>query len=205
MAYVLGIWFADGSLEDASYIRAKYIRFTSTDYPLVFQLRHILGAKHPIKTLAPTTENGKKRYFLRIGDHEIYNDLINLGLYPRKSLSMQFPQVPDKTLPDFIRGYLDGDGSVLIERAKNIIKVIFTSGSRDFLQSLALAITKSCGLKQGKVYNSHRSYQLQYTSKKALKLLAHLYCHLENMPYLDRKHQVYHKYLLESRRHTQVA
>ena len=31
MAYVLGYLYADGSLSDCSYIRAKYISVTSTD------------------------------------------------------------------------------------------------------------------------------------------------------------------------------
>ncbi len=205
MGYVLGLLFADGSLEDASYLRGKYIRFTSTDYSLTSALRLILRSWHPIKTLPPTTKNAKKRYFLRIGDHGIYKDLVSLGLHPRKSLNMRFPRVPDKYLSDFIRGYLDGDGSIAVEKPKNIIKAIFTSGSRNFLQSLSVAITKSFGLEQANIYKSHRSYQLKYTSKKALKLLDHLYSCLKNVPYLTRKYRRYQKYLSSMRRHTQVA
>ena len=69
MAYVLGYIYADGSLEDASYLRGKYLRFTSGDRTIVEDIKKALGSKHRIVKLPPTTKNGKDRYFLRIGDH----------------------------------------------------------------------------------------------------------------------------------------
>lgn len=39
MAYVLGFMFADGSLEDASYLRGKYVRVSSTDKDRVVAMR----------------------------------------------------------------------------------------------------------------------------------------------------------------------
>ncbi|MDP8260952.1 MAG: LAGLIDADG family homing endonuclease [Candidatus Kappaea frigidicola] len=198
MAYVLGLWFADGSLEDAWYIRGKYIRFVSTDYSLTLSVKHILAAQHPIKILPPTTKNGKRKYFIRIGDHEIYTDLEKLGVHPNKSLTMKFPQVPIDFLSDFVRGYLDGDGCVHIEKAKRRIKVIFTSGSKNFLQALSLTLSKSCKLIHNKVFDSHRSYQLRYASAEALKLLNYLYDDLKkDIPYLNRKYQIFQRYLLE--------
>lgn len=47
--------------------------------------------------------------------------LINIGCTPKKSLTMIFPQVPDKYLPDFLRGVVDGDGwiSMHLDKKKN--------------------------------------------------------------------------------------
>ncbi len=37
MAYVLGFITADGSLEDASYLRGKYLRICSSDKEILFR------------------------------------------------------------------------------------------------------------------------------------------------------------------------
>jgi len=54
MAYVLGYWYADGSLEDASYLRGKYIRVTSIDKSTIEKIRDWLDSEHAIVVLKPT-------------------------------------------------------------------------------------------------------------------------------------------------------
>ena len=129
MAYVLGYWYADGSLEDASYIRGKYIRVSSVEKYSIKKIRHWMGSKHSIVGSKSTWPNGKTRYLLRIGSHKLYDALVKLGLYPNKSLTIQFPVLPKKYAHDFIRGYLDGDGCVYLQKSrgvkkKNIVKLI---------------------------------------------------------------------------------
>lgn len=195
-AYIVGFIFADGHLENAPYIRGKYVRFTSTDYSILEQIKNALNSSHKIVT-TPPTGRCKEKYLLRIGSHKIYNDLKALGLHPRKSLDMRFPEIPYKFLPDFVRGYFDGDGTITFEKVKgrnsNRLKVIFTSGSKVFLLSLALALEKACAIKLAKIYNSHRSYQLIYRSKEALNVLNFIYGMLSDSkgPYLERKYNKY--------------
>ena len=212
MAYILGYVYADGSLEDASYLRGKYLRLTSCDRMVVEAIKKELGSKHRIVKLPATTKNGKERYFLRIGDHSIYNDLINLGLTPRKSLNMQFPKcVPLKFMNDFIRGYFDGDGTFTLERRKNrdVPLVVFTSGSKNFLRVLSGILTAQCNLGGArKVYESHRSYQLRYSARKAKEILKFIFSKIgENTLFLDRKYNLYKKFNSEvdKRRRAQVA
>lgn len=117
-SYVLGLLFADGSLEDAAYIRGKYVRLTSTDRSLIEQVRESLNSQHKVVTIPPA-ENRKEQYLLRMGSHKIYNDLENIGLHPRKSLDMELPHIPYRFLSDFVRGYFDGDGCLAFEKIKN--------------------------------------------------------------------------------------
>ena len=195
-AYILGFIFADGHLEDASYIRGKYIRFTSTDSSLIEKIRDSLNSYHKIVAI-PAIGPRKEVYRLRIGSHKIYNDLENLGLHPRKSLNMKWPNIPYRFLPDFVRGYFDGDGCMAFEKMKNRphdrLKVIFTSGSKEFLCSLAYRLKLRCLGRISKVYDSHNSYQLLYRSIEALKVLEFIYSKVEerNLLYLDRKHNKY--------------
>jgi len=155
MAYVLGYWYADGSLENAEYIRGKYIRVTSVDLKTIEKIKKWFRSEHPIVVLLPTKLHpGKIRYFLRIGDHILYGDLIRLGLYPNKSLTIIFPKIPKDFLSDFVRGYLDGDGCVFFHSSPGITKkrivkrlsVIFTSGSFDFLMGLCETLGKKLAL-----------------------------------------------------------
>ncbi len=117
-AYVLGFIFADGHLEDAPYIRGKYVRFTNTDRSLIEKIKNSLGSSHKI-VIVPASGNKKEKYILRIGSHKIYNDLERLGLHPRKSLDMEFPLISYRFLSDFVRGYFDGDGCVSIAKKKD--------------------------------------------------------------------------------------
>ncbi len=200
-SYVLGLLFADGSLEDAAYIRGKYVRLTSTDRSLIEQVKSSLNSRHKVVTI-PSLGNRKEQYLLRIGSHKIYNDLENIGLHPRKSLDMELPHIPYRFLSDFVRGYFDGDGCIALEKIKNKphnrLKAIFTSGSKDFLASLSKILKQRCIGRTGKVYDSHRSYQLIYNSVDAVKLLEFIYSKAweRKLLYLDRKYLKYTKLFL---------
>lgn len=195
-SYVLGLLFADGSLEDAACIRGKYVRLSSTDRSLIEQVKSSLNSQHKVVTIPPSG-NKKEKYLLRIGSHKIYNDLECLGLHPCKSLDMALPHIPYRFLSDFVRGYFDGDGCIAFEKMKNKphdrLKVIFTSGSKDFLCSLSHLLKIRCLGESGSVYNSHRSYQLLYRSINALKVLEFIYGKVErnNLLCLDRKYNKY--------------
>ncbi|MDO8603425.1 MAG: LAGLIDADG family homing endonuclease [Candidatus Omnitrophota bacterium] len=164
-------------------------------------IRHLMGSEHTI-TRFEAHGNRQEKYLLRIGSHSLYNDLEALGLFPNKSLTMEFPSVPESYLADFIRGYLDGDGSVIIEKYKKDrddrrLKAIFTSGSKIFLESLDKCLQDFCYIKGPNLYNSHRSYQLVYRNWKAKKVLDFIYRNVNNSLYLKRKYCTYKKAIKE--------
>lgn len=206
MAYILGYFYADGSLEDASYLRGKYIRVTSIDRTTIENIKLRLRSQHTIVEYEGY-KNRKPRYLLRIGDRVLYDSLIKLGLYPNKSLTITIPKIPKKYVRHFIRGYFDGDGCVYFEhgRGKNkkiIIKglrTIFTSGSKNFLFQLSklLGENKICSAGR-KVYSSHRSFQLRYSTKDSLRLFLFLYEGSRDLLFLQRKYDTFHKYLNEN-------
>lgn len=205
MAYILGFLFADGSLEDAWYLRGKYLRASNINREVIQYIKDSLESAHPIAQLNPTdpTESKRKiRYLIRIGSHKIYNSLIKLGLYPNKSLTVEFPVVPKKYLSDFIRGYFDGDGCVFLNLAKGIrqkqiikkLQVIFTSGSNEFLKILSRRISDSCNLDELKISNSHRSFQLRYGTKDSINIFKFLYKNASKSFYFKNKLTVFIKY-----------
>lgn len=201
MAYVLGFFCADGNMDDCSYMRAKYVKFSNTELELIKIVKKAMGSEHVVRVELPKA-NEKMKYILRMGSHKLYFALGKLGMHPHKSLTLKFPSVPKKYLADFVRGYLDGDGCVSIEQigkgAKRHIRrllVIFTSGSREFLWGLMVAVNGACNLSKNVVYNSHRSLQLRYSTRDGLKILYWLYKDAAPGLFLKRKFDKFISYL----------
>lgn len=195
MAYVLGYIYADGSLEDASYLRGKYLTITSAERNNILKIKRWLASDHKIVKRPPTTLNGKDIFTIRIGSKKIYNDLYGIGLYPNKSLTIGFPEIPQNYLPHFIRGYFDGDGCVYFEKSRGSknqiiskrLRVIFTSGSKKFLIGLLDALREKLDLKQSKVYRGNKSFQLSFSTEDSLKIFKFLFVGAHKPIFLERK------------------
>lgn len=201
MAYLLGYLYADGSMEDASYLRGKYVRASSIDKELIDFVKYFLQAEHPIVKLQSRNKRDSLKYFIRIGDKDLYESLIKLGLSPNKSLVMIFPKVPKKYLNDFIRGYFDGDGCVFLERSKGKIKekiikklnIIFTSGSKDFLIGLKEEIERNYRILNLKIYNNRNAFQLKSNTHDSIEIFKKIYWPI-GQPFLERKKDSFAEY-----------
>jgi len=202
MTYVLGFLYADGNIVDAANSsRTQYIKLTSKDKEIIEKIKSVLKAKHPIHSRLPRTSvdrHGRlyksgEVFYLKIGSRRMFADLKKIGLMPNKSKVIQFPDnIPSQYLGEFIRGYFDGDGSITFNKNGRWIKVIFTSGSRDFLAQLSEKIAKSLKIRERPIYISHYSYQLCYFTQEGLKLLNFIYRKTgRNNLYLDRKYNFY--------------
>lgn len=201
MAYVLGYIYADGSLEDAFYIRGKYVRVTSTDYDRIESIRALMRSWHTI-VLEKLRERGKQRFLLRIGNGKLFDALIRIGVTPRKSLTMLFPPIPSYYFGSFVRGYFDGDGCAHIDvvhgRPKRLLS-IFTSGSKKFLEGLHERLQKDIGLIGSGLYkhgSSIGTYQLRYSTRDSLRLFMLMYPRgLSDKLHLSRKYDIFMQYL----------
>ena len=202
MAYTLGYIYADGSLENADYLRGRYLRITSTDKDRILFIKKCLESEHTVVKCKNFLKSRKTRYLLRIGDHILYDSLANHGLYPNKSLTIKLPKIPTKYLNSFLLGYFDGDGCVFLEqilgkREKLIIKrltVIFTSGSNIFLDSLNKLLKSKLKLKGSKVYKGKTACQLRYNTKDSILLFVFMYSNELKSFCLRRKFDIFMKY-----------
>ncbi len=202
MAYVLGFWFADGSVEYSPQIRGRYIRAGSTDREVVDYIKEVLQSKHKITV---TPRPGRKTfYLLKIGSSQMFWDLDQHGVVERKSNIIVFPKVPKEFIYDFIRGYFDGDGCVSIEKSKSGYSkrmiTVFTSGSKQFLIQLQNILATEAGLSLTKialVRNKKLStaYQLRYSTRDSLRLFYIMYPEDRLHFCLLRKYSIFINYL----------
>jgi len=203
MSYVLGFIYADGTIFSTPSNRGKYMAVISIDKDLIEGIKSFLTSEHPIAIVIPPYTHHHTRYRLRIGSHKLYESLIRRGLYPSKSLTIEMPNIPTQYLPDFIRGYFDGDGCVFIEKGRTKdkkretikrLRIIFTSGSKRFLEQLATLIAKNNFSSMVPVYNSHRSFQLRYSTAASIELFKVMYRNSKKPFYLSRKMNTFQNY-----------
>ena len=197
-AYVLGFFFADGSMHISE--RGKYVVITSTDKIIIVCIKKWMQSRHIIKIRKPLF-NRRTRYVLKIGNKYLYNSLLQYGLHPHKSLTVKMPPI-EHNLRDFVRGYFDGDGCVYFEKSKGIkqktiirrLAVIFTSGSKEFLDKLLSILKSNMSLRQDKIYKSHRSFQLRFTTDDSVELFKFMYHHAPKGVFFSRKYKIFEEY-----------
>jgi len=201
MAYVLGFFAADGAMIKNNR-GAHFIEFHVVDREILIKIKNCMNSNHKISYRKPAKNNYANSYRLQFGSKEMFNDLLNLGLTPNKSLTMKFPDVPKEFLPDFIRGYFDGDGCVSYGRYKSkdrkkprwIISTRFTSGSKKFLLSLHRKLKNIC-VNGGYILDKNGAWSLDFSFRDSLALYNFMYNNVPASIYLDRKYNKFGKAL----------
>lgn len=199
MAYVLGFFAADGTM-----IRnnrgAHFIEFHVTDKCILEDIRRLMGSNHKIgvRVRDPRWKTG---YRLQIGSKKMFDDLTLLGFTPKKSNTLRFPRIPIQHLGAYVRGYFDGDGCVYFrqhkvkgrKKLKWVFQVRFTSGSREYLESLHAVLQKK-KVAGGFVVKKQRGYELVFSHKDSLAIYGLMYNNAgTDFVYLPRKKAIFDK------------
>lgn len=130
---------------------------------------------------------------LVINNAAVCADLRQLGVTPRKSLTINFPQMPPHVVRDFIRGCWDGDGSVYWSGTPPRASASFISGSKVFVQDLVKHLV-GLGLPDRTIHirsptksSEHRSYSFRFTGRDCALLYHVLYDNVDESVCLSRK------------------
>ena len=114
LAYAVGLITTDGSLSKDG----RHIAFTSSDLQLLKTFKSCLGKSNSI-TMNPKGSFSKRpSYKVQIGDVKMYRWLLKIGLQPNKTFKLSALHIPNKYYRDFLRGHLDGDGSIIYYKDK---------------------------------------------------------------------------------------
>lgn len=124
MAWVLGMFLTDGCMSGSSFS----ISFAQKDTSILDKIEKAMDADC-YRTIPTETRNTPS---IVINSKKIYNDLLELGMSPAKSLTVGMTDVPEEFMPSFVRGVIDGDGWV--QDRGYVMNV--TSGSIEFANGL---------------------------------------------------------------------
>ncbi len=109
LAYATGLITTDGSLS----IDGRHIVLTSTDKKLLNTCLRCLKKSNKISSNPISKLSKQPAFRIQIGDVALYKWFLDIGLFPNKSLHLGSLAVPDRYFSDFLRGHLDGDGSII--------------------------------------------------------------------------------------------
>jgi predicted DNA-binding protein YlxM (UPF0122 family) len=183
MAYVLGLLITDGCVSESG-----TVSLSINDKDLLEKVRSAMGSNHKIEP----SKYQKNLYIFHFSRENMVKKLKELGIVPRKSLVVKFPDVPYEYIPYFLRGVFDGDGSVFFSK-QNPPKLVtkFISGSESFILDLESNLTR-LGLPLRKIYKQKTKNGIGYTivfgHKDSIKLFVVLYGNIQNGLFLERKY-----------------
>lgn len=188
MAYIFGLLMTDGCLSRAKNGSYK-ISLCLNDKELLEKVAKTMSSNHPIIL----SRYQKDLYIFMFGRAKLVQDLMRLGMKPRKSLDLGFPDVPKEYLRDFIRGVFDGDGSVYFTKQSKKSPLIskFSSASESFILGIKHAM-ESLGMPQKRLHCEKREnpiYYIRYCHTDSLRLFKIMYDRLKNGLYLERKYE----------------
>ena len=180
-AYWLGVMYSDGYISKAnSYTNYFGLSVSSKDKDWLLKFKHFLdynGKIHDYKTGPTSYKPGSPYSRLQIGNNHIVECLEKLGVVEHKTKIIdKIPNINFKD--DFIRGYIDGDGSLLKEYPRLVI-----CGNKNFL----IDIAKYFGVKY-KIYSDKSIFGLHYNKQESEYLEKRLYKNAST--FLDRKYNI---------------
>jgi hypothetical protein len=98
------------------------------------------------------------------------------GITPRKTKTLAFPDPSNLSLPDFIRGLWDGDGSWYIDKRDNSLIAHFGCASEIFIHSLRSVTADVTGsMANIRKHPQKEFWQLSYQGRYAITLARWLY------------------------------
>ncbi|PIS14898.1 hypothetical protein COT64_00245 [Candidatus Shapirobacteria bacterium CG09_land_8_20_14_0_10_39_12] len=125
---------------------------------------------------------------------KIFDQLINFGVTPNKSLTISKVDVPQNLLSHFIKGVFDGDGSITGKRVTHLQFMI--AGNKPFLKNLQENLIKNCDINEVQLYKlsgENKAFKLQYTGFQLFRIMEYLYKDSLPETRLKRKYEKYLK------------
>jgi hypothetical protein len=186
MAYVLGFILADGCIIHGTrdgYSDSLKFGVQLRDKNILEKIKSELKSEHALSVC-------KNAVHFCIASQKIVDDLKALGISYRKSLRETVPDIPERFIKDFIRGVIDGDGTVRI--GKDRYPVLSVSGGEATITYLREHFFKKFGLyskiipcKYSNEIQRHL-YSIAYGANSAKTLIDYLY--RDAKLFLDRKY-----------------
>ena len=195
-AYVLGYLVADGCItiehrkeKPNNPIRRVQFQPSIDDLQVITLIRDVIAPTNKLTIVTSKRSNRKDTVKLRLACTEIVNDLMFLyNIKPRKTYDslFRFPKMEKQYKRHFIRGFIDGDGSIGVRHFSMICN------SKLFAEDILKEFLESVPDLKSYIYAENRSqttyYSLHFSVNKKSRV------DLFNFLYKDSNYRLNRKY-----------
>lgn len=186
LAYAVGLITTDGNLSPDG----RHLTFVSNDQDLIETLKGCLGLKNKIVPKRSGYTGKMSSYKIQFGNVTLYKWLIGIGLMPNKSKKLGILVIPDEYFFHFLRGHLDGDGTIRkyqdpLYPTSTRLYMSFMSASLPHLERLDETIKKLLDI-SGRLRKVNGAYTLTFAKYNSVRLLDEMYPEA-SVPCLFRK------------------
>lgn len=184
-SYYLGFLGADGTVrKDRNEIK---IGLSSIDLNFLEEFQKKLQSERPIHNYQ--TNNGFDVSELIFSSVKIKEEIMKYGIVPNKTyIGLDLNLIPKEFQLPFIKGFYDGDGSVVYNQNTKQVKLTFCSYTKKILEQINNFFNN-----QGHIYSSQRTkniiYELDFSTLPSLDILKQFY--KLDTPCLIRKYKKY--------------
>lgn len=207
-AYLLGFYASDGSADEKR--KTMRVCLQQDDSEIVYLFKDTISSDARIYSIPPKEYTGREgvkiqghgAFGVDITSSVLIQDLVDLGFgYGKSHSELHLPNIDDKLLRHFIRGYFDGDGCITGHLAREKGK---SDRFRRYVQidaktnTLLLEIQKFFSENNIKINLNYLKrddmYRLSTSSKKEVTKIYHLLYDNSNF-YLSRKFNKFSHYV----------
>jgi len=125
MFYILGFWFADGHINKNRFFISQH----KDDIDLLNKISIEMNSDFP---LIKCQDN----FQISITSKELVSDIKKFGGIQNKTKTINFPNIPEDFLLDFIRGFFDGDGCITYQKNEKCYVSSIICASENFIKTL---------------------------------------------------------------------
>jgi len=113
-AYILGLLYADGNVSDYKGHYSLRLKLQDRDMDILYKINDIIHNERPLMFInCCERENVRNQYLLQVDNRRMITSLMKYGVVPNKTDKVEFPTfLRDDLYRDFIRGCIDGDGTL---------------------------------------------------------------------------------------------
>lgn len=189
-AYLLGVIAADGCVVDRPQGSCIAFCISAADTDWLENIAALFGDLEVKRYTAHHKGIGKEYETaqLKVNSRKLVEKVIRLGIPPRKSLTLEFPAIPQSFVHHFVRGYFDGDGSVYLKTSRSGNKHVQAAilGTKPFLEKIA-EILIAIGYGDSYLRQDGNHYVLTLSNSANIHLFSE-WLYRDASIYLARKH-----------------
>lgn len=197
-AYFLGLIFADGNItNDSKRSPMLRLQLKISDVEILEKLRQCLNIH---SKLVYDKRAGKECAILCIRNEKIAADLAKYGIVPNKTyITKHLPQIPEEYERDFLRGLLDGDGSIYQETVSKKYRIDFCSYHQSICEDFRLLCNKYIKYtNKNKIAKYNTAYHIRFNAQESVRQIATA-LYKDSNYYLARKYALAEKLFIEDK------